>query len=79
MPGAAVIGDGLLVRYAAQGDVMAFVRKCEQCGSVDARQSWSSAAEAADQGAFQKWTCPTCAWTEFDLVEETETAEATSR
>ena len=26
---------------------MAFVRKCEQCGSVDARQTWSSAAEAA--------------------------------
>ncbi len=55
---------------------MAFVRKCEQCGSVDARQNWSSAAEAADQGAFQKWTCPSCAWTEFDLVEESETAEA---
>jgi len=55
---------------------MAFVRKCEQCGSVDARQSWSSAAEAADQGAFQKWTCPSCAWTEFDLVEESEAATA---
>lgn len=54
---------------------MAFVRKCEQCGSVDARQSWSSAAEAADQGAFQKWTCPSCAWTEFDLIEEAEAAE----
>lgn len=55
---------------------MAFVRKCEQCGSIDARQSWSSTAEAADQGAFQNWTCPTCAWTEFDLVEDSETAEA---
>ncbi len=58
---------------------MAFVRKCEQCSNVDARQSWASAAEAADQGAFQKWTCPSCAWTEFDLVEESETAEAASR
>ena len=55
---------------------MAFVRKCEQCGSVDARQSWSSAAEAADQGAFQNWTCPSCAWTEFHLVEESEAATA---
>ena len=55
---------------------MAFVRKCDQCGAIDARQRWSSAAEAADQGAFQKWTCPTCAWTEFELIEESETAEA---
>jgi ssDNA-binding Zn-finger/Zn-ribbon topoisomerase 1 len=54
---------------------MAFVRKCEQCGNHDARQSWSSAAEAADEGAFRNWTCPTCAWTEFDLVEETEAAQ----
>jgi hypothetical protein len=54
---------------------MAFVRKCEQCGTIDARQNWSSATEAADQGAFQNWTCPTCAWTEFDLIEESETAQ----
>jgi hypothetical protein len=53
---------------------MAFVRKCEQCGHIDNREQWSSATEAADQGAFQKWTCPTCAWTEFDLVEEAEAA-----
>jgi hypothetical protein len=51
---------------------MAFVRKCEQCGHIDARQSWSSTTEAADAGAFQNWTCPTCAWTEFDLVEASE-------
>ena len=57
---------------------MAFVRKCEQCGSVDARQNWSSAAEAAEKGAFEKWTCPSCAWTEFDLVEESEPADVTS-
>lgn len=56
---------------------MAFVRKCEQCGTIDARHSWSSPTEAADQGAFQNWTCPSCAWTEFDLVEDTETVEAT--
>ena len=43
---------------------MAFVRKCEKCGSIDSRESWSSATEAADQGAFEKWTCPSCAWTE---------------
>jgi hypothetical protein len=55
---------------------MAFVRKCGQCGGVDARESWSSAAEAADQGAFQNWTCPTCAWTEFELAEESEAAAA---
>ena len=55
---------------------MAFVRKCEQCGNVDARQQWSSAAEAADQGAFLNWTCPSCAWTEFDLVDDSETATA---
>jgi len=55
---------------------MAFVRKCEQCGNVDASQSWSSAAEAADKGAFQNWTCPSCAWTEFDLIEESEAATA---
>ncbi len=57
---------------------MAFVRKCEKCGGVDARQQWTSAAEAADKGAFdQAWTCPTCAWPEFDLVETSE-AEAAS-
>ncbi len=55
---------------------MAFVRKCEQCGHLDERERWSSTAEAADKGAFQNWTCPSCAWTEFDLVEESETAEA---
>jgi len=55
---------------------MAFVRKCEQCGKIDERENWSSASEAADKGAFQKWTCPTCAWTEFDLVEQSEAARA---
>ncbi len=54
---------------------MAFVRKCEKCATIDNRESWSSATEAADKGAFKSWTCPSCAWTEFDLVEEAE-AEA---
>jgi len=48
---------------------MAFVRKCEKCGNIDDREQWSSTNEAADKGAFQNWTCPSCAWTEFDLVE----------
>ena len=48
---------------------MAFVRKCEQCGRMDDREQWKSAEEAADKGEFQSWTCPNCAWTEFDLVE----------
>jgi predicted nucleic-acid-binding Zn-ribbon protein len=51
---------------------MAYVRKCEKCGAVDARQRWSSPSEAASEDAFSNWTCPSCAWTEFDLVEEAE-------
>jgi hypothetical protein len=56
---------------------MAFVRKCDKCEHIDDRQTWSSATEAADAGAFQNWTCPTCAWTEFELVEESEAETAT--
>jgi hypothetical protein len=56
---------------------MAFVRKCDKCQHIDDRQTWSSATEAADAGAFQNWTCPTCAWTEFELVEESEAQTAT--
>ena len=60
--------------------VMAFVRKCEKCGNVDARQQWSSTTEAADKGAFtEAWTCQTCAWPEFDLVEASEAEAASSR
>jgi hypothetical protein len=54
---------------------MAFVRKCDKCGHVDDRQRWSSPTEAADQGAFDNWTCPSCAWTEFDLIDQAETAD----
>jgi ssDNA-binding Zn-finger/Zn-ribbon topoisomerase 1 len=57
---------------------MAFVRKCDQCGKIDERERWSSAAEAAEKGAFANWTCPSCAWTEFDLVEESEAAKPES-
>ena len=51
---------------------MALVRKCEKCGNLDQRESWSSADEAAKKDAFTGWTCPVCAWTEFDLVEAKE-------
>jgi predicted nucleic-acid-binding Zn-ribbon protein len=52
---------------------MAYVRKCEKCGNVDARQTWSSPSEAAEDDAFNNWTCPSCAWTEFDLIESADT------
>jgi hypothetical protein len=55
---------------------MAFVRKCDKCGSIDDREKYGSAGEAADKGAFDNWTCPSCAWTEFDLVDEGTQAEA---
>jgi predicted nucleic-acid-binding Zn-ribbon protein len=48
---------------------MAYVRKCEQCGKIDARASWSSPQDASKDPVFATWTCPNCAWTEFDLVE----------
>jgi hypothetical protein len=45
-------------------------RKCAQCGATDSRTTWASADEAAKQGAFDgKWSCSSCAWTDFDLVE----------
>jgi len=59
---------------------MPLIRKCEKCGSLDNRATWSSADEAAKEGAFSGWTCPTCAWTEFDLVEaEAEQQPANAR
>lgn len=48
---------------------MAYVRKCEQCGRIDARMSWPSREDAAKDPVHDRWTCPNCAWTEFDLVE----------
>jgi hypothetical protein len=53
-----------------------FVRQCSQCGSVDNRMSWSSTEEAAKQGAFDdKWSCSSCAWTDFELVEADEAGQ----
>ena len=47
-----------------------YVRKCTSCGALDDSASWESAEKAADDGVFsQPWTCATCAWTEFDLVQ----------
>ena len=57
---------------------MPLIRKCEKCGSLDNRQSYSSTDEAAKQDAFTGWTCPTCAWTEFDLVEQDEEVPASA-
>jgi predicted nucleic-acid-binding Zn-ribbon protein len=51
---------------------MALIRQCEKCGSPDRRASWATAEDAAKQDAFTGWTCPVCAWTEFDLVEAEE-------
>jgi len=56
--------------------VASLMPKCTQCGKVDTRNSWSSADEAAKAGAFDgKWSCASCAWTEFDLVEADENAQ----
>ncbi len=51
---------------------MAVIRKCENCGSLDTRATWSSVEEAAKEGALKAWTCPMCAWTESELVETEE-------
>jgi hypothetical protein len=46
------------------------MRKCSQCGTTDTRQAWASVDEATKQGAFDHpWTCPNCAWPEFELAE----------
>ncbi len=45
-------------------------RKCAQCGALDERQTWKSADEASRDRAFQSsWTCSSCAWPEFELVD----------
>jgi hypothetical protein len=47
------------------------MRKCAQCGTLDNAKAWSSPDKAAQDGAFDgRWTCSSCAWTEFDLVDE---------
>jgi hypothetical protein len=48
---------------------MTVARKCESCGNVDKRVTWKSLADASKDPMFDRFTCPNCAWTEFDLVE----------
>jgi hypothetical protein len=57
---------------------MAMIRQCEKCGTVDERQSWASADDAARHGAFEQWACPMCAWTEFELVDAEEARSSSS-
>lgn len=47
----------------------ATVRRCVQCGKNDTSRTWSSIDAAANDGALLSWTCPTCAWTEAELIE----------
>jgi hypothetical protein len=54
---------------------MALIRKCMECGTLDKRATWSSADEAAKDGGLERWTCSTCAWTEFELVDTEQEAE----
>jgi len=52
------------------------VRKCTQCGHLDERTTWGSIDQASKDGAFDgTWTCSSCAWSEFDLVEVDEQRE----
>ena len=44
-------------------------RKCTKCESIDTRQTWSSTAAAVDEDALERWTCPSCAWPEAELVD----------
>jgi len=47
-----------------------FVKKCDQCGTLDRRSEWGSADAAAKDPAYDRpWTCSSCAWSEFDLVD----------
>jgi hypothetical protein len=57
---------------------MALVARCEKCGKVDPSRRWESADDASKQGAFERWTCQNCAWTEFELVDEQSATEATT-
>ena len=58
---------------------MAVAKKCEQCGRVDARVTWPSADDAAKDPMYLKWTCPNCAWTEWELVEAGAEAQPAAR
>jgi predicted nucleic-acid-binding Zn-ribbon protein len=54
---------------------MTVARQCEQCGNVDTRVTWKSRDDAAKDPVFDRFTCPNCAWTEFDLVDAEQEAE----
>jgi hypothetical protein len=58
---------------------MAYVPKCTKCEKLDTRRSYASPDDGAKHGTFERWTCPTCAWTEFELVDEPTPAETTAR
>ena len=44
-------------------------RKCTKCSSVDMRRTWASNEEAVNDDALDRWTCPSCAWPEAELVQ----------
>jgi hypothetical protein len=44
-------------------------RQCTKCGNIDTRKTWASDEEANKQDALERWTCPSCAWPEAELVE----------
>jgi hypothetical protein len=47
-------------------------RKCTKCESIDNRQTWSSTNAAVSDDALERWTCPSCAWPEAELVDAEE-------
>jgi hypothetical protein len=55
---------------------MVVARKCEQCGNIDRRVTWPTPDDAAKDPVFSRFTCPMCAWTEFDLTEVEKRQEA---
>jgi hypothetical protein len=57
---------------------MTVARQCEQCGNVDTRVTWDSRDDAARDPVFDRFTCPRCAWTEFDLVDAEQEAAPTA-
>ena len=44
-------------------------RQCTKCGTVDTRRTWASNEEAIQDDALERWTCPSCAWPEAELVK----------
>jgi hypothetical protein len=44
-------------------------RQCTKCGTVDTGRTWASNEEAVRDDALERWSCPSCAWPEAELVE----------